>query len=388
MRRAAIIVLDGLGIGPAPDTDRYGDTGSNTLGNVARAVGGLDLPVLEGLGLGRIRPLEGIEPVAAPQAAWGACVPAGAGKDSTTGHWEICGVRLAEPFPTYPHGFPGDVLAEFTRRTGRGVLGNRAASGTAILDELAEAHVRTGDWIVYTSADSVFQVAAHEEVVPLEELYAACAEARDMLSGEHAVSRVIARPFRGTPGAWTRTPHRRDYSLPPPGDTLLDRLADRGIPRVGVGKVDDLFAGRGITSEHTPTNADAYRLLGAMLESLETGLILANVIEFDQSWGHRNDVSGFHAGLVELDRALPALLERVRKDDMVILTADHGNDPTTASTDHAREVVPLLVYGPRIQPVALGDRATFADIGQTVAEFLGAAPLGAGTSFLGEVWRD
>ena len=388
MRRAAIIVLDGLGIGPAPDTDLYGDAGSDTLGNVARAVGGLHLPVLESLGLGRIRPLPGIEPVTEPRAAWGACVPASPGKDSTTGHWEICGIRLAGPFPTYPDGFPAGVVEQFTRLTGRGVLGNRAASGTAILDELAEEHLRTGDWIVYTSADSVFQVAAHEEVVPLAELYAACEAARGMLTGEHAVSRVIARPFIGTPGAWRRTSRRRDYSVPPPGDTLLDRLAARGIPRVGVGKVDDLFAGRGISSVHTPTNADAYRLLREALETLETGLIFANVIEFDQSWGHRNDVAGFHAGLEELDRALPALLESVRSDDMVILTADHGNDPTTASTDHAREVVPLLVYGPRIQPVSLGERATFADIGQTVAEFLGAAPLGAGTSFLGEVRGD
>ncbi len=388
MRRAAIIVLDGLGIGPAPDTDRYGDAGSDTLGNVARAVGGLHLPVLESLGLGRIRPLQGIAAVPEPRAAWGACAPASPGKDSTTGHWEICGIRLAEPFPTYPDGFPAVVVDEFTRLTGRGVLGNRAASGTAILDELAEEHVRTGDWIVYTSADSVFQVAAHEEVVPLADLYAACETARGLLTGEHAVSRVIARPFIGTPGAWRRTSGRRDYSVAPPGDTLLDALAARGIPRVGVGKVDDLFAGRGISSVHTPTNADAYRLLREALETLETGLIFANVIEFDQSWGHRNDVAGFHAGLGELDRALPALLESVRSDDMVILTADHGNDPTTASSDHAREVVPLLVYGPRIQPVSLGERATFADIGQTVAEFLGAAPLGAGTSFLGEVLGD
>jgi phosphopentomutase len=387
-RRAAIIVLDGLGIGPAPDTDAYGDAGSNTLGNVARAVGGLRLPNLETLGLGCCAPIAGIGRPDAPRAAYGVCEPKSAGKDSTTGHWEICGQLIKRPFPTYPRGFPADVIEEFARLTGRGVLANRAASGTAILDEFGAEHQRTGKWIVYTSADSVFQVAAHEETVPLDELYHACELARAMLHGEHGVSRVIARPFIGEPGAWRRTARRRDYSLAPPGPTLLDELAERGIPRVGVGKVDDLFAGRGITSEHTATNADAYRLITDALSSLPEGLILANVIEFDQSWGHRNDVAGFHRGLQELDAALDGLLEPVREDDIVIFTADHGNDPTTPSTDHAREVVPLLVTGPRIRPVALGRRRTFADIGQTVAEFLGAAPLAAGDSFLHEVWID
>jgi phosphopentomutase len=387
-RRAAIIVLDGLGIGPAPDTDAYGDTGSNTLGNVARAVGGLRLPALEALGLGCCAPIAGIAPTDTPRAAYGICEPKSAGKDSTTGHWEICGQLIERPFPTYPHGFPAEVVDEFARLTGRGVLANRAASGTAILDEYAAEQLRTGKWIVYTSADSVFQVAAHEEVIPLDELYHACELARAMLHGAHGVSRVIARPFTGEPGAWQRTPRRKDYSLAPPGPTLLDELAARGIPRVGVGKVDDLFAGRGITSEHTATNADAYRLITEALETLPEGLVFANVIEFDQSWGHRNDVPGFHRGLQELDAALGGLLEAVREDDIVIFTADHGNDPTTPSTDHAREVVPLLVSGPRIRPVALGRRRTFADIGQTVAEFLGAAPLAAGDSFLHEVWID
>ena len=387
-RRAAIIVLDGLGIGPAPDTGTYGDAGSNTLGNVARAVGGLQLPHLERLGLGHCAPVEGLSATGTPGAAYGVCRPASAGKDSTTGHWEICGVVLEEPFPTFPDGFPATVIAEFARRTGRGVLGNRASSGTAILDAFGAEHQRTGQWIVYTSADSVFQVAAHEATVPLAELYAACGTARDMLTGPVGVSRVIARPFVGSPGAWTRTPRRRDFSLAPPGRTLLDALADRGIPRVGVGKVDDLFAGRGIASEHTATNAEAYRLIREALATLPSGLVFANVIEFDQTWGHRNDVAGFHGGLRELDAALPGLLEPVREEDLVIFTADHGNDPTTASTDHAREVVPLLVTGPRIRPAALGARATFADIGQTVAEFLGADPLAAGDSFLHEVWRD
>jgi phosphopentomutase len=387
-RRAAIIVLDGLGIGPAPDTDAYGDAGSDTLGNVARAVGGLRLPNLEALGLGCCAPIPGLAAAESPRAAYGICQPKSAGKDSTTGHWEICGQLIERAFPTYPHGFPAEVIDEFARLTGRGVLANRAASGTAILDEFGAEHRRTGKWIVYTSADSVFQVAAHEETVPLDELYHACEFARAMLHGEHGVSRVIARPFTGEPGAWTRTPRRKDYSLAPPGPTLLDELAERGVPRIGVGKVDDLFAGRGITSEHTATNADAYRLITEALETLPEGLVFANVIEFDQSWGHRNDVAGFHRGLQELDAALPGLLGPVRADDVVIFTADHGNDPTTPSTDHAREVVPLLVTGPRIRPAALGRRRSFADIGQTVAEFLGVAPLAAGDSFLHEVWID
>lgn len=387
-RRAAIIVLDGLGIGPAADTDAYGDAGSNTLGNVARAVGGLALPNLEALGLGCCAPVQGVAAVPRPTAACGVAEPTSAGKDSTTGHWELCGLVVAAPFPTYPHGFPPEVIAEFTRLTGRGVLGNKPASGTRVLDEYGDTHQRTGEWIVYTSADSVFQVAAHEDTVPLTELYAACAAARAMLQGPHAVSRVIARPFTGTPGAWVRTAHRKDYSLPPPGPTLLDQLAARHVPRVGVGKVDDLFAGRGISSIHTATNGEAYHLIESALTTMRRGLLLANVIEFDQTWGHRNDVPGFHGGLLALDRALPRILASVREEDLVIFTADHGNDPTTPSTDHAREVVPLLVTGPRIRPVALGRRRTFADIGQTVAEFLGAAPLAAGDSFLHEVWID
>lgn len=384
-RRAAIIVLDGVGIGPAPDTAAYGDEGSDTLGHVL-AGSGVDLPNLRALGLGRCAPLDGVPPVPAPTAAWGTAQPASAGKDSTTGHWELCGIILEQPFPTYPSGFPDSVIKEFSQRTGRGVIGNRAASGTAILDELGAEHVRTGSWIVYTSADSVFQVAAHESLVPLEELYAACATARAMLQGEHSVSRVIARPFAGEPGAWVRTAGRRDYSLPPVGETLLDLLAERQVPRVGIGKVDDLFAGRNISSTHTPTNAMAYDLLEEALLGMDGGFLLANVIEFDQTWGHRNDVAGFHQGLLELDHALPRLLAEVREEDLVIFTADHGNDPTTASTDHSREAVPLLATGPRVRPVGLGRRPTFADIGQTVAEFLGAGPIAAGTSFLNEVW--
>ena len=384
-RRAAIIVLDGLGIGPAADTDAYGDTGSDTLGNVARAAGGLVMPNFAALGLGCCAPLAGVPAPERPGAAWGVCEPASPGKDSTTGHWEICGLVLERPFPTYPDGFPDGVIEEFARRTGRGVLANIAASGTAVLDRFGDEHLATGCWIVYTSADSVFQVAAHEDAVPLDELYAACRTARGLLTGEHGVSRVIARPFRGRRGAWERTPARKDFSLEPPAPTLLDLLEERHVPRVGVGKVDDLFAGRGIASTHAATNAEAYVLIEAALASMTRGLLFVNVIEFDQSWGHRNDVPGFVRGLSELDARLPKLLEGVREDDLVIFTADHGNDPTTPSTDHSREVVPLLVLGPKVRPCALGRRATFADIGQTVAEYLGVPPLAAGTSFLHEV---
>lgn len=384
-KRAAIIVLDGLGIGPAPDTAAYGDAGSDTLGNVARAVGGLHLPNVEKLGLGKDRSILGLLPGVKPAAAHGIAQPASPGKDSTTGHWEICGVLLEKAFRTYPKGFPVPLLDEFARRTGRGWLGNTAASGTAIIADLGAEHQRTGKWIVYTSADSVFQVAAHETTVPLDEVYKACTIAREMLMGEHAVSRVIARPFEGTLGDYRRTAHRKDFSIAPVGTTLLDELAEAGVARVGIGKVDDLFAGRNITSEHTPTNADAYRLIERALETLESGFVFVNVIEFDQTWGHRNDVAGFHEGLKELDAWLPRMLQRLRPDDLVMLTADHGNDPTTPSTDHSREVVPVLVLGPKVKPVALGTRWTFADMGQTVAEFFGVTPLAAGTSFLGEV---
>ena len=385
-KRAAIIVLDGLGIGPAPDTAAYGDEGSDTLGNVARAVGGLKLPNLERFGLGKDRPIPGLAPGVSATAAHGIAQPASAGKDSTTGHWEICGVLLKKAFRTYPKGFPVPLLDEFARRTGRGWLGNKAASGTAIIDELGAEHQRTGKWIVYTSADSVFQVAAHERTVPLEELYRACAIAREMLMGEHAVSRVIARPFEGQPGDYRRTAQRNDFSIEPVGTTLLDRLAEAGVPRVGIGKVDDLFAGRNISSEHTPTNQDAYRLIERALDQFETGFVFVNVIEFDQTWGHRNDVPGFHQGLKELDAWMPRLLVRLRGDDLVMLTADHGNDPTTPSTDHSREVVPLLVLGPKVKPVSLGTRRTFADMGQTVAEYFGIPRLAAGTSFLSTVF--
>lgn len=381
--RVALVVLDGVGIGAAPDAADYGDAGSDTLGNVARAVDGLDLPYLGALGLGCCRPLQGL-PCVAPRAAHGTAMPRSKGKDSTTGHWELCGLPVERPFPTYLQGFPHRVIARFVEATGRDVLGNKAASGTAVIEEYAVEHAARGDWIVYTSSDSVFQVAAHEEVIPLEELYAACRLARDeILVGEHAVSRVIARPFTGVPGALERTANRRDFSLAPPADTLLDRLAAADVPRVGVGKVDDLFAGRGIASRHAATNRQAFRLIAEALAALDRGLVFANVIEFDQSWGHRNDVAGFYGGLRELDAALPALVALLREDDLMIITADHGNDPTTPSTDHSRERVPVLAVGPRVEPAALGDRDGFADVGKTIADYF-QVELDAGTSFLAQ----
>ncbi len=346
------------------------------------------MPNLEKVGLGRCHEGSGIlgfATDAAPTAAYGVARPASAGKDSTTGHWEICGVLLEKAFRTYPNGFPVPLLDEFARRTGRGWLGNKAASGTAIIDALGAEHERTGKWIVYTSADSVFQIAAHERTVPLAELYHACTVAREMLVGEDAVSRVIARPFEGKAGDYRRTANRKDFSIAPIGTTLLDLMADAGIVRIGIGKVDDLFAGRNISSQHTPTNADAYRRIEQALDTLETGFVFVNVIEFDQTWGHRNDVPGFHQGLKELDAWIPRLVARLKPDDLVILTADHGNDPTTPSTDHSREVVPVLVLGPSVHPVPLGTRRTFADMGQTVGEYFGLPALAAGTSFLKDV---
>jgi phosphopentomutase len=384
-RRAIVIVLDGVGSGAAPDAADYGDAGSNTLGNLARAVGGLDLPNLARLGLGRVIPLEGIDSSHAPTGAWGRMRPASAGKDSTTGHWEICGIHLRQPFPTYPNGFPPAVIEAFSRRVGRGVLGNVVSSGTEVIERFGAEHVRTGKLIVYTSADSVFQVAAHEGVVPLDELYAACGAARAMLVAPHDVSRVIARPFVGEAGRFTRTPNRRDFSIEPPSETLLDALAAGGIPRRGVGKVDDLFALRSIAAEHTHDNAAGLEAILRALREMPSGFLFANLVDFDQLWGHRNDAAGFYDALRAFDRALPTLLSALHEDDLLFLTADHGNDPTTPSTDHSREMVPLLAAGSRLHPVDLGERSTFSDLGATVGDWLGIGFRGRGTSFLPEL---
>ena len=313
--------------------------------------------------------------------------PRSSGKDSTTGHWELAGVHLAKPFPTYPHGFPPELVTAFAARTGRGVLGNVVGSGTAILTEYGERHQQTGEWILYTSADSVFQIAAHEETIPLAELYAACETARAMLVPPHDISRVIARPFVGRPGAYTRTANRRDYAIAAPSETLLDALAAAGIPRVGVGKVDDLFARRGLEGGHTKDNAEGIARLLDWLRAGPDGLCFANLVDFDQLYGHRNDVPGFHQAVRAFDAVLPELIAALREDDLLFITADHGNDPTTPSTDHARECVPVLVVGPRVTPVDLGRRSTFSDLGATVAEWLGVPFRGRGTSFLAQVVR-
>jgi len=382
VKRAIILVLDGVGAGEAPDAAMYGDAGSNTLGHVARAVGGFNLPALASYGLGNVLDLDGIPRAVDVDGAWGRMQPASAGKDSTAGHWEIAGVHLAKPFPTYPNGFPHDVVDEFSRRTGRGVIGNVVGSGTAVMDEFGPEHMRTGSWILYTSADSVFQIAANEAVIPLEELYAACRTARSMLVPPHDVSRVIARPFEGVAGSFERTANRRDYSIEPPGETLLDALKNAGIPTNGVGKVDDLFAGRSIVSRHTSSNADGIDLIRAWIEGDESGLLFANLVDFDQLYGHRNDVAGFYNSLREFDFALPSLTAALQEEDLLFITADHGNDPTTISTDHAREMAPLLAIGPAVRPVDLGVRPTFSDLGATIGEWLGVSYRGRGESFL------
>jgi phosphopentomutase len=385
--RAFLIILDGVGIGALPDAADYGDQGSNTLLHVAEAVGGLRLPRLERLGLGRLLDLPGVRAVSDPQGARARLAEASKGKDSTTGHWEFAGLVLEQPFPTYPRGFPLPLLDRWCERTGRGWLGNVAASGTDIIERLGAEHQRSGNLIVYTSADSVFQVAAHEATVPLEELYAACRAARELLTGEHAVGRVIARPFTGSPGEFKRTTNRRDFSLAPPSDTLLDRLTGAGQRVITVGKVDDLFAGRGVTEAiHTKGNAEGEDVLEDLARRSGEGLVFANLVDFDQQYGHRNDPAGFARALEQFDERLGAILGRLRSDEMCLITADHGNDPTTPGTDHSREYVPLLVAGPRVLAgVDLGTRATFADVGATLADMFGLKRLAAGRSFRREV---
>jgi phosphopentomutase len=383
--RVIWIVLDSVGIGEMPDADKYGDRGSDTLGNIAKQRA-LHLPNLCRLGLANIKPLTGLAPDPSPIGDFGKCTLASPGKDTTTGHWEMAGIHLEKPFPLFPHGFPREVMDPFEQRIGRKALGNKAASGTEILKELGEDHMRTGSPIVYTSADSVFQVAAHEEVIPLFELYKICETARDILRGPYEVGRVIARPFVGEPGNFTRTPNRHDYAVPPPKGMLLDQLAARTVPVFAIGKIFDIFLGRGIGEyEKTKSNADGMaKTLGAM-DQLDNGLIFVNLVDFDQLYGHRNDVEGYARALEEVDRWLASFETQLHENDLAILTADHGCDPTTASTDHSREYVPLLVYGPNARHgVNLGTRATLSDIGQTIAENFGTK-IGAGTSFLPEI---
>ena len=374
--RATIIVLDGLGAGHAPDAARFGDEGSNTLGNTAKAVGGLEAPNLQALGLGNVGEIEGVAPTGSPVASYGLMVERSAAKATLAGHWEMMGLVLEDPLPTYPEGFPEQVLRRFEEETGRAILGNRPASGTQIIEELGPEQERTGGWILYTSADSVFQVAANTSVIPLEELYEACEKAHEMLigEGEIMVERVIARPFHGEPGAYVReNENRHDYGIIPPSETYLDRIEDAGHESVAVGKIRDIFDGKGIT-EHLPAPPDDNAKVDAILEALdrvESGLIFANLVDFDAKYGHRRDPEGMAGNIKRFDDRLPELLGAMTEEDLMIITADHGNDPTFRGTDHTRERVPLLIIG--IGPRDLGVSEGFSDVGATVAAWLGIA---------------
>ena len=384
-RRIIWIVLDSVGIGEMPDAAAYGDAGSDTLGNIAK-LRPLNLPNFARLGLGNIKPLQGIPPAAAPVANFGRCTLASPGKDTTTGHWEMVGIHLDIPFPVHPNGFPKEWIAEFEDKIARTSLGNKAASGTEIIKELGEEHIRTGSPIVYTSADSVFQIAAHEDVIPVWELYKICEIAREMLRGEREVGRVIARPFTGEPGHFVRTSDRKDYAVPPPRGMLLDQLAEANVTIHSIGKIFDVFLGRGIREyDKTKSNADGMQKTLEAMNDTSTGLIYVNLVDFDQLFGHRNDVEGYAKALEEADAWLPSLEAKLAPSDLVIFTADHGCDPTTPSTDHSREYVPLLVFGPSAKKgVNLGLRATLSDIGQTVAENFDVK-IGKGESFLAQI---
>jgi phosphopentomutase len=375
MPRACVIVLDAVGAGELPDAAAFGDEGSDTLGNVARAVGGLDLPNLEAFGLGNVEPLDGCPPQPGAPAIAGRLVERSKGKDTTLGHWELMGVVTPQPLPTYPHGFPHDVIDPFMHRTGRGVLGNRPASGTEIIQELGEEHQRTGKWIVYTSADSVFQVAAHEETISLDELYEGCRIAREILTGKHAVGRVIARPFTGEPGAYARTANRHDFSLEPKRPNYLSLVREAGATVHGVGKIHDIFAGCDVDESHpTKSNVDGIARTEQLLRELEAGLVFTNLVETDMLWGHRNDPENFHRCLQDFDRRLFDLLDALRPGDLFVLTSDHGCDPTTPSTDHSREHALLLAYVEGRNAAGRKHDGEFADVGATVNAWLGGRP--------------
>lgn len=383
VKRVVLIVLDSVGCGDAPDAAAYGDEGSNTLGNTSRAVGGLNLPNLGSLGLGNLTDIQNVPPVERAAGAYGRLTEISAGKDTTTGHWELGGIVLDRPFPLYPDGFPAGLMAEYEARIGRGTLGNYPASGTEIIKELGEAHMLTGKPIVYTSGDSVFQVAAHEDIIPIDELYRICRIARELLTGEHCVGRVIARPFVGQPGNFSRTERRRDFSLEPTGQTILDAVKTAGLEVMGVGKIEDIFAHRGLTmSNHTGNNMAGVDAILEFAGLDRPGFIFANLVDFDALYGHRNNPRGYADALEAFDRRLPEIQEGLRDDDLLIITADHGNDPTTPSTDHSRERVPLLVAGAWVrQNLNLGTRQSFADVAASIADALGIPWRGPGQSF-------
>lgn len=387
--RVIWIVLDSVGMGELPDAARFGDEGSNTLGNIAEKIG-LSIPNLRRLGLGNIEGMKNIEPVERPVGCYGRLAEISDGKDTTTGHWEMMGIYSDQPFPTYPHGFPEKIISRFMRETGvQNVLGNCTASGTEIIQRLGDEHVRTGYPIVYTSADSVFQIACHESIYPPGKLYEMCEKARNILTGADAVARVIARPFAGEKGNYVRTANRRDFSLKPPANNLLVRMKEAGLDVIAVGKIEDIFAGEGITEAvHTKDNGEGIKQTIRYMREENNGLIFTNLVEFDMKWGHRNDAKGYAQGLEEFDAALPDILAAMKETDILVITADHGCDPTTPSTDHSREYVPLLLYGHKLnQNVDLKTRKTFADVGQTVAELFGLKPLDIGESFLDRIKR-
>jgi phosphopentomutase len=386
--RAIVIVLDSVGIGELPDAAMYGDEGSNTLGHIAAAAP-LSIPTLASLGITRLVSLPGVPSPAQADAAYARLAERSAGKDSVTGHWELMGIVLDRPFPTFPYGFPKDLIAEFERRIGRPSLGNVVASGTAIIDELGPRHIETGYPIVYTSADSVFQIAAHEDVVPVPQLYEWCKHGFDLAVRERGIGRVIARPFVGRPGSFSRTANRHDYAMPPKGETLLDVLSGAGHPVTAIGKISDLFAGRGVTDAYpTKSDREGMERIAEIMRTQHGGLIFANLVDFDTLYGHRNDIAGYAANLESFDSQLAELLPQLAADDVLVVTADHGNDPATPSTDHSREYVPLLVTGPGVRKgIDLGTRQTFADLGQTLADMFKTIPLASGVSFLAEMQR-
>lgn len=384
--RVVLLILDSVGIGELPDAKDYKDKGSNTLGNIIKTLGGIAMPNLEAMGMGLIQGVEGLKKFSNPIASYGRMAEASQGKDTSTGHWEITGLVLDKPFPTYPNGFPKEIMNRFKKATGLDYLGNRAASGTEIIKELGEEHIKTGKPIVYTSADSVFQIAAHEDIIPVARLYEICKIARKIVN-KYNIGRVIARPFAGGKGSFKRSEHRKDFSLTPTGETILDKLKESGFPVIGIGKIGDIYGHRGLTQEiHTKNNMDGVNKTIDAIRKIKKGLIFTNLVDFDMLYGHRNDAIGYAKALEEVDKRIPDMLNLLTDGDMLIITADHGCDPTTPSTDHSREYVPLLVYGKKLKPgINLGTRKTFADAGQTIAEALEVGRINNGSSFLQKI---
>lgn len=387
IKRVIWLILDSVGMGALPDASEYGDEGSNTIGNVSKAVGGLHLPNMINLGLGNIDEIKGVDKAQNPIGCYGRLAELAKGKDTTTGHWEMAGVYVENPFPTYPEGFPEETITKYEKAIGTKVIGNKPASGTEIIKELGEEHIKTGYPIVYTSADSVFQIAAHEEVIPIERLYEICNIAREMLIEKHAVARVIARPFIGEIGNFTRTGNRKDFSLTPPYDTVLDKVKNDNMDVLSVGKIKDIFSGKGITGGvKTKDNMDGVDKTIELIKKDSNGLIFINLVDFDMKWGHRNNIEAYAKGLEEFDKRLPEIIDSMKETDVIFINADHGCDPTVPGTDHSREYVPFLAYGKLLnENVNIGTRKTFADIGQTIAEILNVEKLKIGDSFKSEI---